>query len=39
LELEIGEAFSVFIFSKENWENKQKATPFYHNIKKTGILI
>ncbi len=39
LELELEEVFSIFIFSKKDWENKQKITPFYHNIKKTGIIL
>jgi len=39
LELEIEEPFSMFIFSKFDWENKQKITPFYYSINKTGIIL
>lgn len=39
LELEVEEPFSMFIFSKDNWENKQKITPFYYSINKTGIKL
>ena len=32
LELEINECFSVFVYSKKEWENKQKYSPFYENV-------
>ncbi|WP_462281102.1 nucleotidyltransferase domain-containing protein [Salinivirga cyanobacteriivorans] len=37
LELETGEAFSVFVYSKNNWTTKQRITPFYQNISQEGI--
>lgn len=39
LELETGETFSVFVFSKKEWETKQNITPFYHNISQEGLQI
>ena len=39
LELETGEPFSVFVYSKNEWETKQIATPFYFNVTKEGIKI
>jgi predicted nucleotidyltransferase len=39
LELEVEEPFSVFVYSKQDWENRQKITPFYHNVNKDGIRI
>jgi predicted nucleotidyltransferase len=39
LELETGEVFSVFVYSKSDWETKQKITPFYHNVTIEGLSI
>ncbi len=39
LELEIGEPFSTFVFSKNDWERRHAATPFYQNIQNDGILL
>ena len=39
IELETGEVFSIFVFSKKDWENKYWVTPLYQNIKKEGIKI
>jgi len=39
LELEIGEPFSIFVYSKSEWENKQRITPFYMIVNKEGIRI
>ncbi len=36
VELEIGEAISAFIYSKNDWETKFKITPFYKNVMKEG---
>lgn len=36
IELETGEAFSTFVFSKNEWENAHWVTPFYANIKAEG---
>lgn len=39
LELEVEEPFSMFVFSQDEWETKQKSTPFYYSVKKTGIKL
>lgn len=39
VELEVGEAISTFVYSKQIWETKYSVTPFYMNIKKEGIIL
>ncbi len=39
LELETGEAFSVFVYSKDDWQNKQRITPFYQNVLQDGLRL
>jgi len=39
LELETGEPFSVFVYSKNDWDTKQIVTPFYINVTNDGIRI
>ena len=39
LELELGEVFSVFVYSKEDWDSKQRFTPFYHNVINEGVSL
>ncbi len=39
LELEIGESFSVFAYSKTEWHTRQRITPFYQNVNQEGIMI
>lgn len=39
LELETGEAFSVFVYSKKDWQTKQRITPFYQNVLREGMQI
>ncbi len=39
LELETGESFSVFAYSKTDWKTKQRITPFYQNVTQEGILL
>lgn len=39
MELQVGEAFSLQLFTKHDWENKFYITPYYQNIKREGILI
>jgi len=39
LELETGEPFSVFAYSKNDWKTRQRITPFYQNETREGILI
>lgn len=39
LELETGEAFSVFVYSKSDWQQKQRISPFYHNVIQEGVRL
>jgi uncharacterized protein len=39
LELETGEPLSVFIYSRQDWQTRQKITPFYQNVNKEGIKL
>ena len=39
LELETGEAFSVFVYSKSDWQTRQRITPFYYNVSQEGVRI
>ncbi len=39
VEIEVGEAISTFIYSKEVWESLHNITPLYKNIKREGILL
>ncbi len=39
LELQTGEVFSVFVYSKSDWQTKQKITPFYQNVLREGVLL
>ena len=39
LELELGESFSVFVYSKEDWHQNQSITPFYQNVSREGLQI
>lgn len=39
LELETGEAFSVFVYSKNDWRTKQRITPFYQNVSQEGVQL
>lgn len=39
LELETGESFSVFAYSKKDWYIRQKTTPFFNNVSHEGIAI
>lgn len=39
IELETGESFSTFVFSKKDWENKYWATPLYQSITTEGIKL
>jgi predicted nucleotidyltransferase len=38
LELEIEEPISLFIYSREEWENVQRITPFYAEVLKEGVV-
>lgn len=39
LELRLGEAFSVFVFNKIDWNARFKVTDFYQNVVNEGIAI
>ncbi|MCB0497382.1 MAG: nucleotidyltransferase domain-containing protein [Cyclobacteriaceae bacterium] len=39
LELETGEVFSVFVYSKNDWSTRQHITPFFHNVTHDGVRI
>lgn len=39
LVLESGESFSVFVYSKLEWQTKQRITPFYYNVLQDGISL
>jgi len=39
LELETGESFSIFAYSKNDWISKQRITPFYLNVNQEGISL
>ena len=39
LELESGESLSIFVYSKQDWNSKQKASPYYQNVTQEGIRL
>lgn len=39
IELETGESISVFAYSRHDWQNIQKVTPFYQNVMKEGVRL
>lgn len=39
LELELGEPFSVFVYSSDDWDTRQVLTPFYFNVNREGIRL
>ncbi|MFP4289458.1 MAG: nucleotidyltransferase domain-containing protein [Bacteroidales bacterium] len=39
LELMIEEPFSIIVYSKKDWEEKMKITPFYDNVISEGIRL
>ena len=39
LELETGEPFSVFVYSKTDWQTKQRITPFFYNVTHEGLRL
>jgi len=39
LELETGEPLSIFFYSKNDWQTKQRITPFYENVTQEGVRI
>lgn len=39
LEIDIGQPFSFMFFSKDDWQNNQRLSPFYQNVIKDGISL
>lgn len=39
LELNTGESFSVFVYSRTDWNTRQRISPFYHNVMEDGIRL
>jgi len=39
LEFESGKVISPVVFSREDWETRHSATPFYNSIKQEGVLL
>ena len=39
IEFETGTIISPMVFSKKEWENKHRKTPFYENIYKEGKIL
>jgi predicted nucleotidyltransferase len=39
LELETGESFSIFVYSKQDWQTKQRITPYYQNVIAEGVSL
>lgn len=39
LEISLGEAFSVFVFNKNDWNTKFRITSFYQNVVTEGIAV
>ena len=37
LELQTGEPFSIFVYSKQEWNTLQRKTPYYVNVTRQGI--
>ncbi len=37
IEIETGEPISLFAYSKNDWNTKQRISPFYANVRKEGI--
>lgn len=39
LELDTGESISLFIYSKDDWQTRQRITPFYQSVTQEGMRI
>ena len=39
LELETGEPLSIFVYSKNDWQTKQRITPFYESVTQEGVRL
>lgn len=39
LEIQTGESLSLFVYSKQDWNTKQRITPYYENVTSQGIYL
>lgn len=39
LELETGEPLSLFVYSKNDWQTRQRITPFYQYVTQEGVRL
>ncbi len=39
IELETGQLISPLVVSKKNWENRQKISPFFYNVRREGVFL
>ena len=39
LEIQTGEALSIFVYSKQDWNTKHRITPYFQNVSEQGILL
>ena len=39
LELQTGEPLSIFVYSKQEWNTRQRITPYYYNVMRQGIQL
>ncbi len=39
LEFETGKIISPIVFSRKDWETRHHITPFYHHVKREGVLL
>ena len=39
LEFETGMSISPVVFSRNDWETRHSVTPFYHSVKREGLLL
>ncbi len=39
LELDTGESFSIFVYSKNDWQKKHSISPFYQNVTREGVRL
>ena len=39
LELIYGQAFSTFVYAREEWHERYRVTPFFHQVEQEGVLL
>ena len=39
LEILTGEALSIFVYSKHDWNSKQRITPYFQNVTEQGVSL